>query len=237
MTKRLYTFLFALVWLGVMIACLFLTLRATIASPDYFSERYEQIGIEAATGIPQEDCTRAVFRLVEYMEGRVDSIQLSVTENGQTVQMYNGQEIEHMVDVRALYQGFRVFSWLALGAFALMLALGAWKKELGALAIRAYSWAIALLILAVLGLGAWVLLDFNSFWIGFHRLFFTNELWLMDPAVCRMIRICPIELFYGIVVRTGLVFVCIFIALPLVGRLIARRLAKRRSANGGRNEA
>ena len=55
----------------------------------------------------------------------------------------------------------------------------------------------------------------------FHHLFFTNDLWLMDYATCRMIRICPLPLFNEIVVRFALMFLVPFalmLALAIWGR-------------------
>ncbi len=229
MKKNLITAAFALCVTAVMIAYLFLVLRLTIKQPAYFAGRYEELDIESSTGISVGDCTRAVYRLVEYMEGGVDDIQLTVSENGSDVEMYNWQEIEHMKDVRALYQGFRAFMWISFGLFGLSLVLIIWKKELAALWEGGLIWALAVILAAVLILGAWVLIDFNSFWTGFHRLFFTNDLWLMNPAVCRMIRICPIELFYGIVLRIGLCFIAV-IALMCATSIAHRR--KNKNAEG-----
>ena len=74
-------------------------------------------------------------------------------------------------------------------------------------------------------LGIWVAVDFNSFWTEFHHLFFTNDLWLMDYATCRMIRICPLPLFNEIVVRFALMFLVPFalmLALAVWGRRRSR---------------
>ena len=70
-------------------------------------------------------------------------------------------------------------------------------------------------------LGIWVAVDFNSFWTEVPHLFFTNHLWLMDYATCRMIRICPPPLFNEIVVRFALMFLVPFalmLALAVWGK-------------------
>ena len=68
--------------------------------------------------------------------------------------------------------------------------------------------------------------DFNSFWNGFHRLFFTNDLWLMDYNTCRMIRICPLQLFNDIVIRFALMFMAPFLLLLIFATAGARRRQK-----------
>lgn len=208
-----------LLWLFISLGVLFCVLRVFVNRPGYFQKRYEQLGIQDAIGISTEDCTRAVYRLIDYMEGREQSIQLRVTENGTQVDMYNAQEMAHMIDVRELYQAWRRVSYFALAALCCLMLISLLSKGARAFLWKAYkaSWLVfgALLLIML----AWVLIDFNGFWFGFHRLFFDNELWLMDPNVCRMIRICPLELFYGIVLGTVLTFagICALCSLALRG--------------------
>ena len=222
MKGRALRALLAPLWLLALTGCLFLTLRVLIHDEAYFRRGYERLDMLSRIGISDEDCTRALMRMIDYMEGRADAIQLAVTENGARVDMFNQQEIDHMVDVRALYQAWRVVMRCGLAALALLLGLLCLKpSRAAALWSLGRAW-MALGALALI-LGAWVLWDFNSFWTGFHRLFFDNDLWLMDPAVCRMIRICPIELFYGIVVRLGAAFLTAFGLLPALCAIAYKR--------------
>ena len=171
-----------------------------------------------------EDMTEAIFRLVDYMEGRVDSIQLSVTEAGRVVEMYNRQEIDHMVDVRALYQAWRAVRTYGgiLAAITIAVCLLTLPKgQRRGMLCRGFLIAAAVFGAVLIALGIWVAVDFNSFWTEFHHLFFTNDLWLMDYATCRMIRICPLQLFNEIVVRFALMFLIPFalmLALAVWGK-------------------
>ena len=95
-------------------AMLFTCLQFCMNQRDWYYKSYVKYGTSRETGISDEDMTEAIFRLIDYMEGRADSIQLSVSENGSVVEMYNQQEIEHMIDVRtlpAVRQRNRAFSW------------------------------------------------------------------------------------------------------------------------------
>lgn len=225
--------LYALLWLLVLLSGLFLCLRGVIRRSGLYYDAYVRMDIQSRIGISAEDCTAAVYRLVEYMEGEAGDIQLTVTEDGEAVAMYNRQEIDHMRDVRALYQGFRSLMRISFAVGALcMLLLPALCRPLWPAVRGGFFAAWLLFAAAVLALGVWVLVDFNGFWTQFHYLFFDNDLWLMDPAVCRMIRICPLELFYGIVLRTGGLFLLLFCAVPLL-LFTARRLGGKKPARAG----
>lgn len=228
MRKKTALIVTALLWLLVILGIMFCTLRVFVNRPDYFRRCYESFDMQSRIGISPEDCTRAVYKLVDYMEGREESIQLRVTEDGREVDMYNEQEILHMIDVRELYQAWRTVSYCALAALGCLLLMCLFIKETRRLVWRSYklAWIFFGALLAVMLV--WVLIDFNSFWTQFHYLFFDNDLWLMDSRVCRMIRICPLELFYGIVLGTVLSFA----AFSALCSLILRRLYKKTEEKG-----
>jgi len=117
--------------------------------------------------------------------------------------MYSEDEIHHMVDVYYLYQGFAKFQPAGIGCAVLVLLIGRYakKKELPNIPLKSFFWGLGLFLLMGGGLALWAALDFTSFWTAFHLAFFSNDLWLMDPRVSRMIRICPEHLFSGIAGR------------------------------------
>lgn len=222
--NAVYTALLAIAALLIIIAVLFTSLQICINQRNWYYESYVKYGTAKETQMSNEDMTEAIFRLVDYMEGRVDSIQLSVTEAGRVVEMYNRQEIDHMVDVRALYQAWRavrtyggILAVIIIAVCMLTLPKG---QRIGMLC-RGFLIAAAVFGAVLIVLGIWVAVDFNSFWTEFHHLFFTNDLWLMDYRTCRMIRICPLQLFNDIVVRFALMFLVPFalmLALAVWGR-------------------
>ncbi len=200
--KLPYVLVISLCCVAILISLMFTALRSVIADPSIFLDFYRNNNIEQSIGISAEDCTIAITRMVDYMEGKADSIQLTVTENGRIVEMYNDQEIQHMVDVRNIYQFFvhaRLPSFLSLLVVMVMIYIAS-SKGIKNVVLPGLYLAGGIVGSVILLCGVWVMIDFGSFWISFHHLFFTNDLWLMDYATCRMIRICPESLFYNIVI-------------------------------------
>jgi len=213
-------FLAALVCLLFILAALFFCVQITVNNRGYFYREYTALGHAASMGMSTGDLTDATMRMIEYMEGTAPSIDIDVTVDHQKVSMFNDRERAHMVDVRALYQGFRTFAWIASALFILFLLL---HKKLGVSASRAFFTASKVFGVLLAAIAAWVLLDFNSFWTGFHLLFFKNDLWLLDPATSRMINMMPWELFYDIVLRAVGVFVAVWAVLLLLAGVNRRR--------------
>lgn len=234
MQKTLRPFAAALAFLAALLlilAMLFTSLQLVMHDEDYFYNRYEAYGTADMIGISTEDITRALMQLVYYMEGDVPSIDLTVTEDGQEVSMYNDRERLHMVDVQVLYQSFRTLRNFAVPAAAvLLIAAGAMLEKGSRLRIfaKAYLFGLHAYALVIGALGVWVAVDFTGFWIKFHHVFFTNDLWILSYATDRMIRICPEQLFNDIVVRFALQFIAAAAALGIGAGFAAR---KKKAAN------
>ena len=225
-----------LCWLLIILAILFTVLDIQLSPESGAQQRflsfYLEYGTEERFGIEPKQCASALMAMIQYMRGCRDSIQITVSEYGSAVEMFNRQEIDHMADVKDLYQSFRRSRPAAIAAFAavLLLSLSERKRGRRGVALSSLGIAVALFFIILGGLGAWAYTDFTAFWTAFHRLFFTNDLWLMDPAVCRMIRICPESLFSGMALSMAAWSAALILAASLLAAAIERALAKKHNA-------
>lgn len=210
-------FLSTLASLLLIIAILFTCLQIAVNDEEWFYREYAKLGTARQIGMSSKDIVSSMTRLIDYMEGRAPDIVIEVEAGGKTREMFNERESAHMVDVRALYQTFRSVRTFGAIAAVLMLVISSLAARRDTLKIFSRGFLIAgsiFLFLAVL-LGTWVLIDFASFWTQFHLVFFTNDLWLLDPSVDRMILICPEQLFYDIVTRFGGWFLTVMAVLAV----------------------
>ena len=227
----LLTALSAIAWLVIIIALMFTFLRSELKDWRGFLKFYEDFRIEERIGISPRHAADALTALVDYMEGDRESIQITVEEYGVPVEMYSEDEARHMVDVYYLYQGFKKFQPAGIVCAGLILLIGwyAKKKGLPNIPMGSFFWGIGAFVIIGGGLTLWAVLDFTSFWTAFHLAFFSNDLWLMDPAVSRMIRICPEHLFSGIAGRmaakTAAMLAVIAIALATLNRVQRKKEA------------
>lgn len=104
-------------------------------------------------------------------------------------------------------------------------------KASGGRALRAWGKALiggAALFLGLAGLLALVCaLDFNRAFIAFHHLFFTNDLWLLDPATDLMIRLLP-ETFFAQVAGRAALLALLGPAGALVLGVLLNRIGRKR---------
>ncbi len=215
----------------LIVGLLFSCLQWVMNDRAYIEDTYARLDHARKMGMSTEDLVAATMRMIDYMEGSVDSIDLDVTVRGETVSMFNEQERVHMEDVRALYQAWRNARGFCLMAAVVLFVLAALlMRGQGGLKICCQGFLIAsgVMLVCIAALGIWVATDFTSFWIAFHHLFFTNDLWMFDAATSRMINMMPEEFFSGIVIRFALWAIGIWAVLCVVCAVLLGVMRRRR---------
>ena len=199
------------------------------------------------------DLVSSCERLIDYMEGRVDSIDIQVTVDGEQVLMFEQeQEISHMADVRLLYQRFRTFRDFGVLLALVLYLLGAVLHIRSAMHTLASGYVYGAFVIALFAgfLGTWAALDFSNFWTFFHQMLFWNNDWLFDASTSRMINMLPEQFFadvytyiYSILAGVAFVLLLVASAVALASIRKKRRLARekaiaaRRKAQQARQQA
>ena len=182
--------------------------------------------------ISYQDLIRSYLRLTDYLEGKIPSIDIEVTINGEKQLMFDyEQETVHMVEVRDLWQGaMRLRDIFLLAGLTLYLAAVLLNFRNAALTIsKGYLIGFFACLLVFGFFGTWGMLDFHSFWTFFHQVLFTGDDWLFDVTKSRMINMLPEEIFSGIAMRT-LVIVGAVAAVLLALSVLCLILNARRKA-------
>lgn len=119
----------------------------------------------------------------------------------------------------------------AAGDRAAASAAPAEGKASGGRALRAWGKALiggSALFLGLAGLLALACaLDFNRAFLAFHHLFFTNDLWLLNPATDLMIRLLP-ETFFAQVAGRAALLALLGPAGALVLGILLNRIGRKR---------
>ena len=200
----------------------------------FYEKEYAREGQAQWIGMSEEDLMKTTGVLLDYMQEKREDLVVRVTVRGQEREFFNEQEKLHMVDVNAILRGFDLFSLLAGCLFCAALFLFLWRAKSGRLEfICAALWRAGALLLLIFGaLGAWAALDFTSFWTAFHKIFFRNNLWLMDPSVSLMINLFP-ENFFADFVGEFLKKAALCMGLPLLGSFGLWLAARRKRISKG----
>ncbi len=188
----------------LVVAILFTTLQCVLHDDTFLYDTFARLDVAASMDTTTQELVKATRSMVDYMEGTRESISTVVTIGGVEQEMFtNPQEYTHMEDVMRIWQMFRAArNIFVIAGFVLLLLAMLWnrKNALGTLA-RGYLTGLGLALLIFGAAGVYAALDFDAFWTFFHRLLFSNSLWLFDPATSRMINMLPETFFSAVIVR------------------------------------
>lgn len=182
----------------VVLFCFFLlfsfSTEAMSQDQAYYVAQMEKNGIPDVTGKSMDSLSEISSALRAYLKrGEGDIL----------APYFSASEIDHMVDVYALFKLMRTLTVFILGLAALCLYIlslrTGWRRALKMTGESAIGVLVALLLFSII-----VALNFHAAWFKFHEIFFSNDLWLMDPEKDLMIQMLPEPFFFGMVKRIGL---------------------------------
>lgn len=125
-----------------------------------------------------------------------------------------------MADVRNLFLGgLKLRNYAVILAIILMIVLRAKKADFQRLVPQGYLHALFVYLILAAILGVAMSIDFTSCFTLFHKLFFTNNLWIFDPETDYMIRMLPEGFFFDMVIRVGVIFI-VLLAVPGVAAVV-----------------
>lgn len=200
---------------------------------NYYREQYTSLNTAENLGMSDDDLFAATDALLDYLHDEREDILVEGEVFGFKREIFTERETLHMVDVKNLYQNVLTARNLAtiIGVLALIYLIVRSRKDENGLNMLKKQLAgsfiqISICLLIAVGmLAGYALMDFTSFWIGFHELFFTNDLWQLNPANSIMINMFPETFFAGMVFRITATFVVVYILL-LLGFIYLRKKAK-----------
>ncbi|HKL11334.1 MAG TPA: TIGR01906 family membrane protein [Clostridia bacterium] len=205
-------------------AIILTSMEATALNAELYGALQEKYGVEDVVGTDLNELGRINESLVKYLRGRTDSLDMKAEIGGESVEVFGQREKAHMVDVKSLFMGgfYLRNVLLALTILFLYLLYFAGGKSIAkpgqailysGFAMAAFSSIIAFMIFT----------DFQKYFIAFHEIFFTNDLWMLDPETDILIQMLPIEFFVAIVKRTAYVFIAQYALVLGLAYLVVRR--------------
>ncbi len=157
-------------------------------------DRYADDGLSGLDAGQHVALARAI---TGFLKGDLMSAQVRVSRRGESGPAFSEKELAHLSDIRGLVALAGRLRVAALILLASGLALFFTLRRLRPALLRAVrpQRALAGTLLAVFALTAaaalWAALDFDSLFILFHRLLFSNDLWLLNPRSDLLLQLMP----------------------------------------------
>lgn len=199
------------------IVAFFLTcLDAVSFNRNFYDKEYAKIGVAEDIGISREELKETTNVLLDYIQDKRNDLSVTATILGEQRQVFNEKEIMHMVDVKVLYlnaMNVKFLSWIGFILFGLI-GYFTYKKDALKNGTEMFLSATLSSVTLLVFLGLYAVIDFNQFWLQFHYIFFTNDLFLLDPATDILIQMVPSQFFFDLVFRIagtfliGMIMMC-----------------------------
>ena len=193
-------------------------------TPGYFEKEYAKFNVlDSLPSMTMDDLLHVTDEMMDYLRGDRDDLHVTTTMGGEQREFFNEREIAHMEDVRGLF--LKTLSirrvCLVLGA-GLLILMAATKARMGRVLPPFLCMGTGLFFALITVLGLIISTDFTKYFIMFHHIFFTNDLWILDPATDMLINIVPEGFFMDTAARIALLFgslslilfgVCLFLTI------------------------
>ena len=156
---------------------------------------FEKHSISQSTGLAEAELDKAARGLISYFNSGEEYISLSVTRDGEPLELFNQREAIHLKDVKGLiWLDYRVL----LGALIYFLGYTGvslfWRKRQY---WRRLAWGVvggsSLTLALMLALGVETLLGFDQLFLQFHLISFANEFWAAEGY---MLMLFPTDFWY-----------------------------------------
>lgn len=201
-------------FLGILCAfCLMIILLITSIeavaywNPGYYEKEYTKYQVTEDVNMEMEDLLLVTQEMMAYLRGNRDDLHIRTTVGGVSREFFNEKEILHMEDVRGLFLAAIALrrACLAIAALSIALLL-ALKAQVKFILPRMFCIGTALFFAVTALLAGIISTDFSRYFIVFHKIFFRNDLWLLDPSTDLLINIVPEPFFVDTAARIAIVY-------------------------------
>ena len=218
--KRIFYFLIGLIaWLSMLCSIA----ATSVTNEALMKQGFLQFSQTAHLGVPASRYGDYAHGLCQYLDGKTALTQIKDAETGEGVNAFSDKENAHLQDVRGIVRFLKAARYvgggLVIGALALLYFLQ--KRErprMLAHAVRGFSHSALFLLLFASALAVWGIVNFDGLFVTFHKVAFTNDLWLLNPNTDVLLALMPLPFFtwYVVEILKSMLPVLVMMALVIV---------------------
>lgn len=156
--------------------------------------------------LTQSQAENTAREITDYLRSKTDALP-----------MFQAHEVRHMQDVQALVA---LLEKVLTGMWVLLIILAAFnrKKPLYGIMWKTLSAVLGAICLVIV----YGLLDFEGLFVAFHKIAFTNDLWLLNPYTDLLLQLMPTGFFMAYALSIGLIWLFIMIVAIVLFRRAER---------------
>ena len=226
---------FALVIIAVPLLLVTATVTWAVNDLRLYRHGFDKYDIARVTGIQRDGLIAAARQIRGYFNSTGEPLEIRAEVFGEERQLFNDQETVHMRDVKRLIWGN-----YGVGAAAAVYLLGfagvgffILRRAFIPIISRCLLWGSGLTLALVALVGLIAVVGFDSLFLFFHRVSFSNDFWMLDPRRDYLVIMFPQGFWFDATLFVTLATVA---EAVVVGGITASFLALRRGHRRGRQE-
>lgn len=196
----------------------------------YYKQEFIKYNVTKNINMSIDSIMYVMDELMYYLHDDRENLENIVTEvNGQQRDFFSEREKQHMADCKILFDdAFRfraicTYVFIGLTIIMILMKLFDIKQFLKICGIISIFIIIAAIITAIAAV-----INFNACFTVFHKLFFDNDLWLLDPKTDLIINILVEDFFADMALKIGIYSMAIPAVLAVSGTVLYIKDKKRR---------
>lgn len=203
--------------------CLLISLEQYAMNIEEYVYNYQINDVLKVTG-------RSMYELVDITEGLIEYLKGNAGDEALQPH-YNEREILHMRDVQVLFKYGFIIKYISIILSLSIIVCFAVRGErdlLGRYIFKGMfvNWIMVGLLLIM------ILFDFNKYFTYFHLIFFSNDLWLLDPKTDLLIQMLPEKFFIHIARKIVLSFLVYVATIQGIGYAATKKGGKSNEGKG-----
>lgn len=228
--KWIHRFLGILCAFCLMIIFLFTAVEAVAYwTPGYFEKEYTKYHVAEDVNMEMKDLLYVTHEMMAFLRGDREDLHVPTIVDGVEREFFNEREIAHMEDVKGLFLSAialrRACAVITVLSIALLFLL---KARVKYVLPRMLCIGAGLFLATAAVLTGIISTDFSKYFILFHKIFFSNDLWILDQATDLLINIVPEPFFMDTAARIGITFAAMTVFLFIVCIAAIRREKNRK---------
>ena len=212
--------------LGILLSIILLLTSIEIVAFNltHYRKSFDKYNITEATSMDMENLEYTIDDLLKYLKDDKEELDTRAVIKGEEREVFGNREKLHMVDVKELFMKGRLIRNISIPliiiiSFFIIRNDKYWRKGLSKTLL--YTAICNIVILATLLI--LMAIDFYKYFTYFHLIFFTNDLWLLNPNTDVLIQMVPEAFFYDTAVKIIIYFVGSLTILGLLGLYSIKR--------------
>lgn len=197
------------------IAIFLLVLQTFAFNVEFYMSKFDEFETTEIIKIDEANLKSITVNMIDYLQSERDDLEMLSVINGRMEEVFGEREKEHMKDVKLLFDnGIIIRNVSVIITLASLIYLFFKNKRDVIFSAILKSSIVSLGLISILL--ALVKIDFFKYFTYFHEIFFTNDLWLLDPKTDVLIQMLPLEFFISISTSVVLWFSAIMLFSTLL---------------------